>query len=90
MWSKEPGRRETDSLLRARATVAFHTSNYKELYAILEGKEFDPRYHHHLQDIWFKAHYLEAEKIRGRPLGEYDSYSSMRMLHHSPSYGRFT
>jgi hypothetical protein len=73
MWSKEPGRRETDSLLRARATVAFHTSNYKELYSILEGKEFDPRYHHHLQDIWFKAHYLEAEKIRGRPLGEYEN-----------------
>ena len=70
MWSKEPGRRETDSLLRARATVAFHTGNYKELYSILELKEFDSRYHHHLQEIWFKAHYMEAEKIRGRPLGE--------------------
>jgi hypothetical protein len=69
-WSQEPGRRETDSVLRARATVAFHTANYKELYAILEGKEFDSRYHHHLQEIWFKAHYMEAEKIRGRPLGE--------------------
>ena len=74
--SKDPNRRETESLLRARATVAYHTGNYKELYAILEQKEFDPRYHHHLQDIWFKAHYSEAEKIRGRPLGECTLHSA--------------
>jgi homeobox protein SIX1 len=27
-----------------------------------------------LQDIWFKAHYAEAEKIRGRRLGAVDKY----------------
>lgn len=27
-----------------------------------------------LQQLWFKAHYLEAEKIRGRTLGAVDKY----------------
>ena len=31
------------------------------------------RYHHELQEMWYRAHYHEAEKIRARPLGEYSS-----------------
>ena len=34
-------------------------------------RSFDPQYHAELQDMWYKAHYKEAEKIRARPLGEY-------------------
>ena len=35
------------------------------------SRSFDPQYHAELQDMWYKAHYKEAEKIRARPLGEY-------------------
>ena len=42
----------------------------KELYMILETREFESRYHHELQEMWYRAHYHEAEKIRARPLGE--------------------
>lgn len=48
---------------------AFH-----ELYAILESQSFDSRHHVQLQQLWFKAHYREAEKIRGRSLGAVDKY----------------
>ena len=34
-------------------------------------RSFDACYHAELQDMWYKAHYKEAEKIRARPLGEY-------------------
>ena len=61
---------ESDSILRAKATVAFHAGNYKELYTILENRDFESRYHHELQEMWYRAHYSEAEKIRARPLGE--------------------
>ena len=56
--------------MRARAAVAFQNGNFKELYNILESRTFDTAYHHQLQEMWFKAHYSEAEKIRGRALGE--------------------
>ena len=36
----------------------------------MENREFDSRYHHELQEMWYKAHYNEAEKIRARPLGK--------------------
>ena len=61
---------DSDSILRAKATVAFHNGNYKELYTILENRDFETRYHHELQEMWYRAHYSEAEKIRARPLGE--------------------
>ena len=37
-------------------------------------RSFDACYHAELQDMWYKAHYKEAEKIRARPLGEYHVY----------------
>lgn len=54
---------------RARALVAYHHGVFQELYAILEKHSFPPRHHNALQTLWFKAHYKEAEKVRGRPLG---------------------
>jgi len=68
----------SDAVMRAKATVAFHTGNYRDLYAIMEGREFAPRYHAELQEMWYKAHYKEAEKIRARPLGAVDKYRLRR------------
>jgi homeobox protein SIX4 len=62
-----------ESVLRARAAVAFHQSRYSDLFAILEGHHFEPAGHPWLQQLWYRAHYAEAEKARGRPLGQYDS-----------------
>ncbi|XP_050518069.1 homeobox protein SIX4 [Diabrotica virgifera virgifera] len=66
--------RGNESILRARAAVAFHRGSYHELYSILESHAFHTRWHSELQTLWFKAHYNEAEKIRGRPLGAVDKY----------------
>ncbi|XP_046738301.1 homeobox protein six1-like [Diprion similis] len=76
LWSLPPGEllRGGESVLMARAAVAFHRGAYHELYSILEGHPFSPRRHPELQQMWFKAHYHEAEKIRGRSLGAVDKY----------------
>ncbi|XP_050680388.1 homeobox protein SIX2-like [Leptidea sinapis] len=63
-----------ETVLRARALVAYHSGIYQELYAILETHTFPPKHHSTLQTLWFKAHYKEAEKVRGRPLGAVDKY----------------
>ncbi|XP_049946442.1 homeobox protein SIX6-like [Schistocerca serialis cubense] len=63
-----------ESVLRARAAVAFQRGHYHELYAILESQPFSARHHAHLQQLWFAAHYREAERVRGRPLGAVDKY----------------
>jgi len=54
--------------------VAFHSGNFKELYRILESHAFSPFNHARLQSLWLKAHYAEAEKARGRPLGAVGKY----------------
>ncbi|KZC10909.1 PREDICTED: homeobox protein SIX2 [Dufourea novaeangliae] len=76
LWSLPPGEllRGDESVLMARAMVAFHRGAYHELYSILESHPFSPRRHEDLQQMWFKSHYREAEKIRGRPLGAVDKY----------------
>lgn len=76
LWSLPPNQlvRGQESVLRARALVAFHRKAYRELYAILESHNFDPRHHPRLQEMWFKAHYDEAEAIRARKLGAVDKY----------------
>ncbi|XP_067005300.1 homeobox protein SIX6 [Anabrus simplex] len=66
--------RGNEAVLRARAVVAFNRGNYHELYAILESHPFDGRHHAKLQQMWFTAHYREAERVRGRPLGAVDKY----------------
>ncbi|XP_047509753.1 uncharacterized protein LOC125052775 [Pieris napi] len=63
-----------ETVLRARALVAYHRGVYQELYAILETHTFPPKHHSMLQTLWYKAHYKEAEKVRGRALGAVDKY----------------
>ncbi|XP_048488266.1 uncharacterized protein LOC105385060 [Plutella xylostella] len=76
LWSLPPSEllRGNETVLRARALVAYHNGVFQELYAILEAHTFPPRHHTALQNLWFKAHYKEAEKVRGRPLGAVDKY----------------
>jgi len=63
-----------EAVLRARSLVAFHTGNFKELYHIIESHKFTKESHVKLQAIWLEAHYQEAERLRGRPLGPVDKY----------------
>ncbi|XP_061725187.1 homeobox protein SIX6-like [Cydia pomonella] len=76
LWSLPPSEllRGSETVLRARALVAYHRGAFQELYAILEAHAFPPKHHNALQTLWFKAHYKEAEKVRGRKLGAVDKY----------------
>ena len=66
---------KNESVQRAKAIVAFHLGNFKELYRILESSKFHTKESHmKLQTLWLEAHYQEAEKLRGRPLGPVDKY----------------
>ena len=80
LWSLPPSEllRGSEAVLKARATVAFHRGSFRELYAILESHNFDAANHAMLQQMWYKAHYMEAQKIRGRPLGAVDKYRLRR------------
>ncbi|XP_055637418.1 homeobox protein SIX6 [Toxorhynchites rutilus septentrionalis] len=64
----------SEAVLRARAIVAYHTGHFRELYSILERHKFTKSSHGKLQAMWLEAHYHEAEKLRGRPLGPVDKY----------------
>lgn len=80
LWSLPPNEllRGSEAVLKARAMVAFHRGSYRELYAILESHTFDSSNHAFLQQLWYKSHYMEAQKIRGRPLGAVDKYRLRR------------
>ena len=69
---------KNESVLKAKAVVAFHRGNFKELYKILESNNFSVHNHPKLQALWLKAHYIEAEKLRGRPLGAVGKYRVRR------------
>ncbi|XP_067941307.1 homeobox protein six1-like isoform X2 [Watersipora subatra] len=69
---------KNESVLKAKAVVAFQRSNFRELYKILESNHFSPHNHPKLQALWLKAHYIESEKIRGRPLGAVGKYRVRR------------
>ena len=69
--SEKIGKASTEAVMRARAFVAFERGRYRELYNILETREFNSKYHGQLQDMWYRAHYKEAEGVRGRALGEF-------------------
>ncbi|XP_035240811.1 SIX homeobox 9 isoform X4 [Anguilla anguilla] len=73
-----PGLQGQESVLKARAAVAFHQGRFPELYALLRGFPFSPRSHPLLQQLWLRAHYLEAEQQRGRPLGAVGKYRVRR------------
>ncbi|CAF5129185.1 unnamed protein product, partial [Rotaria magnacalcarata] len=67
-----------ESVVKAKAVVAFRRGNYRELYHILERYQFAPCSHTQLQQLWLQAHYNEAEKLRGRPLGAVGKYRVRR------------
>ncbi|KAE8744195.1 hypothetical protein FOCC_FOCC009115 [Frankliniella occidentalis] len=69
---------KNESVLKAKAIVAFHRGNFKDLYRLLESHQFSPHNHPKLQALWLKAHYVEAEKLRGRPLGAVGKYRVRR------------
>jgi hypothetical protein len=69
---------KNESVLKAKAVVSFHRGNFRELYKLLETNNFAPHNHPKLQALWLKAHYLEAEKLRGRPLGAVGKYRVRR------------
>ncbi|CAB3368289.1 Hypothetical predicted protein [Cloeon dipterum] len=69
---------KNESVLKAKAIVAFHRGNFKELYKLLESHTFSPHNHPKLQALWLKAHYIEAEKLRGRALGAVGKYRVRR------------
>lgn len=73
-----PCSRELESVLKAKAAVAFHQGRFIDLYTLLEGFPFSPCSQPLLQQLWLRAHYIEAEKQRGRPLGAVGKYRVRR------------
>ena len=81
LWSLHVGHanieelNRNESVLRAKATVAFHMGNFREMYQTLESAKYEHRDSHiKLQTLWLEAHYQEAEKLLGRPLNPADKY----------------
>ncbi|KAH9279151.1 Homeobox protein six1b [Echinococcus granulosus] len=67
-----------ESLLCAKATLAFNEGRFADLYGILESHAFSPTWHQRLQNLWMQAHYMEEERIKGRPLGAVAKYRVRR------------
>jgi len=70
--------RYNESVLKAQALISFHHRNFKELYTILQSHHFSTDNYPELQELWMRAHYFEAEKIRGRELGAVGKYRIRR------------
>jgi len=68
----------SDCILKCRAALLLDEGKFRELYALLETHEFDLHHHNDLQLMWYKGHYLEAQKLRGRSLGAVDKYRIRR------------
>jgi len=47
---------QNESVLKAKAVVAFHRGQFKELYALLESHVFSPHNHAKLQSLWLKVY----------------------------------
>uniref|UniRef100_UPI0037E76DE0 SIX homeobox 9 n=1 Tax=Semicossyphus pulcher TaxID=241346 RepID=UPI0037E76DE0 len=69
---------EMESVLKAKAAVAFHQGRFTDLYTLLESFPFSTHSHPLLQQLWLRAHYIEAERQRGRPLGAVGKYRLRR------------
>uniref|UniRef100_A0A1I8JPQ3 Homeobox domain-containing protein n=1 Tax=Macrostomum lignano TaxID=282301 RepID=A0A1I8JPQ3_9PLAT len=74
MWSGWPGfsgpcdQPGPEAVIRARAVVAFHAGNYREMYQLMEMHQFSKTSHAKLQTMrttW------RPRMLRGRPLGPY-------------------
>ena len=71
----------SEVILRAKVEVAFSKGNFKDVYSILQSNTFDSNYHGHLQAMWYRAHYKEAEGMRQRPLGEFSIQHQSFSIH---------
>ncbi|KAL5474781.1 hypothetical protein EMCRGX_G026791 [Ephydatia muelleri] len=69
---------KNESVLKARALIAFHQGNFAELYRIIENNNFTPDSHPKMQQLWLQAHYIEAERVRAKPLGAVGKYRIRR------------
>ncbi|MGH0119221.1 UNVERIFIED_CONTAM: hypothetical protein FKN15_013316 [Acipenser sinensis] len=67
-----------ESVLKARALLAFHCGEFGKLYRLLQSRPFSPHSQPALQQLWFRAHYLQAERLRGRSLGAVGKYRVRR------------
>ena len=67
-----------EAVLIGKAVVFFYQNNFKEMYTILESRRFSKQQHERLQSLWRTAHYIEAERQRGRPLGAVGKYRIRR------------
>ena len=71
LWSLPPcpDIQKNESVQKAKAVVCFHQGNFRELYDIIESNTFSPANHPKMQQLWLQAHYIEAERVRRKPLG---------------------
>jgi homeobox protein SIX1 len=80
LWSLPPcdHLHKHESILKAKCHVAYHQRRFRDLYKLLETNHYSPAAHPKLQQLWLAAHYLEAENIKGRPLGAVGKYRVRR------------
>lgn len=69
-----PINNEYEEFLYQKALMAHNVGNFQEMYSIIESHRFTKSRHPKLQYLWLEAHYLEAERLRGRSLGPVDKY----------------
>eukprot|EP00800_Vazella_pourtalesii_P011397 TRINITY_DN2744_c0_g1_i1.p1 TRINITY_DN2744_c0_g1~~TRINITY_DN2744_c0_g1_i1.p1 ORF type:complete len:201 (+),score=30.30 TRINITY_DN2744_c0_g1_i1:88-690(+) len=80
LWSLPPCEQlhKNESVLKSKASVAFNQGNFADLYNIVENNHFSAIAHPKMQALWLQARYIEAERIRGRPLGAVGKYRVRR------------
>jgi len=69
---------QNEDVVRAQCVALFHINDFKTLYHQLESQHFATEHHQFLQELWYKAHYLEVQRLRNRPLGAVDKYRIRR------------
>lgn len=69
-----PDNKEFEDFLYQKAYRAHTNGKFQEMYSIIESYRFSKSKHQKLQCLWLEAHYLEAERLRGRALGPVDKY----------------
>ena len=74
--------------LSERADVLLQ-EDFRKLYALIEGNQYSSGAQNYLQSIWFKAHYLEAQKMRQKPLGAVDKYRIRKRVRPFSASGPF-
>jgi homeobox protein SIX4 len=74
----------SQKILISQAIAADYKKDYKSLLRILSTNKFEEEHHNILQKLWYRAHYQEAEQIKGRKLGAVDKYR-IRKKHPLPT-----